>query len=551
MSWHVTLPYETYEQARDEFTWDIPEKYDAFWNVVGKHDNPDEWVALYQAYPDGRRRTYTFQDMDDRSAQLAGALTDLGVEFGDRVGIVLPQKPENLVTHLASWRMGAISIPLSVLFGEDGLRYRLKNSGAAAVVVDESVRETVETVRDDCPDLEHVIVVDGDAGADVHEFDSLIANRSTTYEKADVDGDTPSIIVYTSGSTGDPKGVVHSHRSWVGHCPGYYMYFERDVLDKTVAWTPADWAWLGALADAVFTSWHYGQPIVGYPMDKFDPEVAFELAEEFGVTDTFLPPTAIRMMMDVDDPTEQYDLELDAICSGGESLTSDILVWAQEELEGVAVNEFYGQTEANMLTVNCQDWFEARPGSMGKVPPGREVTILDTETREPVDEGEVGEIAVQYNGPDPIPFIEYWKMPEKTAGHKHGDWHLTGDLGYRDEDGYHWYKSRVDDVIITSGYRVGPQEVEDGVLEHPDVAQVGVIGVPDDTRGNIIKAFVEPRDGVTGTAELKTEIQDLVSDRLAKYEYPREIEFMDGLPQTTTGKIRRTQLRDIGGIEDQ
>ena len=549
MTWYVTVDQPTYEEAREEFSWDIPDDYDAVWNFLHKHEDPKGQVALFQAYPDGRRETYTFHDFDVLSSKLANALTERGLEYGDRVGIVLPQKPENPITHLAAWKMGAISIPLSVLFGRDGLEYRLKNSGAKAVVVDESMRETIDTVRENCPDLEHVIEVDGSTEGDVEDFNSVIEGHSPEFELADIDGETPSILVYTSGSTGDPKGVLHSQESWVGHCPGYYMYFERDVLDKTVSWTPADWAWLGALADAVFTSWHFGRPVVGCPMGKFDAETAFELMEEFGITDTFLPPTAIRMMMAVDDPTEKYDLDLDTICSGGESLTTEILDWAEDELEGVAVNEFYGQTEANMLTVNCQDWFEPKPGSMGKVPPGREVAVLDSETGEEAPTGEIGEIAVNYTGEDPIVFEEYWGMPEKTAGTKIGDWHLTGDLGSVDEDGHFWYKARADDVIITSGYRVGPTEVEDAILEHDDVVQVGVIGVPDDTRGKIIKAFVEPRDGVTGTDELREEIRDVVRDRLAKYEYPREIEFMDELPQTTTGKIRRVELREIEGIE--
>lgn len=549
MTWHVTLDYESYEEARENFSWDIPDDYDAIWNFLHKHDNPKERTALFQAYPDGRRETYSFHDLDVLSNQLANALAEKGVEYGDRVGIVLPQKPENPVTHLAAWKLGAISIPLSVLFGRDGLQYRLENSGAKVAVVDESMRKTIDTVRSECPNLEHVIEVDGEATGNVEDFDDVLNSQPTTFDLADIDGETPCILVYTSGSTGDPKGVIHSQKSWVGHCPGYYMYFERNVIDKTVAWTPADWAWLGALADAVFTSWHYGRPVVSYPMGKFDAETAYELIEEFSVTDTFLPPTAIRMMMDVDDPIDRYDLNLDAICSGGESLTTEILDWAAEELEGVAVNEFYGQTEANMLTANCQDWFEPKAGSMGKIPPGREVAVLDSDTGEEVPTGDVGEIAVKYTEADPIVFKEYWKMPEKTAGTKIGDWHLTGDLGRVDEDGYFWYKSRSDDVIITSGYRVGPTEVEDAILEHPDVAQIGVIGVPDETRGDIIKAFVEPRDGVDGSDEFREEIRNTVRNRLAQYEYPREIEFMDELPQTTTGKIRRVELRKREGID--
>jgi acetyl-CoA synthetase len=284
-------------------------------------------------------------------------------------------------------------------------------------------------------------------------------------------------------------------------------------------------------------------------MGKFDPETAFSIMEEFGVTDAFLPPTAIRMMMGVEEPESAYDLDLKAVCSGGEPLTPEILDWAAETLDDVAVNELYGQTEANLLVTNCRAWFEARAGSMGKPVPGHDVAVIDPETGEERPAGEVGEIAVRREG-DPVVFQEYWRLPEKTEAARVGPWHLTGDLGYRDEEGYLWFKARDDDVIITSGYRVGPGEVESAVLEHPDVEQVGVIGVPDETRGEIIKAVVQPVAGVTGDDALREEIRDLVRENLAQYEYPREIEFMDQLPQTTTGKIQRRKLRDREGDED-
>jgi acetyl-CoA synthetase len=278
-------------------------------------------------------------------------------------------------------------------------------------------------------------------------------------------------------------------------------------------------------------------------MGRFDYKTAYELLEEFNITDSFLPPTAIRMMMEVENPTEQYDLELKTICSGGEPLTPEILEWANKELEGVAVNELYGQTEANLLVTNCRGWFQARAGSMGKPVPGHDVAIVDQQTGEKKPTGEVGMIAVGH-GDDPVIFEEYWNKPDKTAQARVGDWHLTGDLGQRDEEGYFWFKSRDDDVIITSGYRVGPGEVESAILEHPDIEQVGVIGVSNEMRGEIIKAFVQPVGDVTGDDALREAIQDLVRDQLAKYEYPREIEFVETLPQTTTGKIQRRKLRE-------
>ncbi|MFC7198688.1 acyl-CoA synthetase [Halospeciosus flavus] len=542
MAWHVTLDGDTYEAARESFSWDVPEDYNIARDCLRKHEDTETQVALYQAYPDGRREIYTFAELDALSNQVAHALASLGVGRGDRVATVLSQKPATPLTHFACWKLGAVVLPLSVLFGEEGLRHRLDDSGATVVVTDADVSEKVAGVAEECDALEHVVEVDGDDGSDLQSFESLREGNSREFDIVETSPDTPALVLYTSGSTGPPKGVLHTHDVWVGHCPAFQMYFERD-LSESVCWTPADWAWIGSLGDLVYPSWHYGRPVVGYPMGKFDAETAFELAEEFDITDAFLPPTAIRMMMDVDDPESRYDLDLKAICSGGEPLTPEILEWADTTLDSVAVNELYGQTEANLLVTNCRGWFEARPGSMGKPVPGHDVVILDTETGEPLGPGEVGEIAVRREG-DPVVFEEYWNQPEKTEATTRGEWHLTGDLGERSSDGYIWFKSRTDDVIITSGYRVGPGEVESAILEHADVAQVGVVGIPDETRGEIIKAFVQPVSGVDGDDALREEIQDLVRDQLAKYEYPREIEFVSKLPQTTTGKIQRSELRE-------
>ncbi|ADJ15520.1 AMP-binding protein [Halalkalicoccus jeotgali] len=528
--WYCTLASDSYEQARREFEWSLPEDYNLAYDLLRKHADPDR-PALYQASPDGRRETYTFGDLDRLSNRVANALEARGIGRGDRVGVVVPQKPENALTHLACWKIGAISLPLSPLFGPDALSHRLTDSGARVVVADASVREALEEVEDDSA-LEHTVFVDG-SGDD--SFESMIENRSAEYAITDTDAETPAIIMYTSGSTGPPKGVLHSHGVWVGHCPAFSMYFELDV-DGTY-WTPADWAWIGALGDLLFPAWHYGQPVVGSPLGKFSPEEAFSLMEEFDVTGAFLPPTAIRMMMEVD--SNRYDLSIEAICSGGEPLTPEILEWADEELGGVPVNELYGQTEANLLVTNCREWFPARAGSMGKPVPGHDVRVIDPGTGEERPTGEVGEISVRRGG-DPVVFHEYWNRPKRTDEACVGPWHRTGDLGYADEEGYLWFKSRDDDLIITSGYRVGPREVEEVLLDHEAVAQVGVIGVPDETRGEIVKAVVQPVGD--GSDQLREELRDLVRDRLAKYEYPREIEFREELPQTTTGKIRRKDL---------
>ncbi|RZV10675.1 acetyl-CoA synthetase [Natrinema hispanicum] len=546
MTWHVTFDEDSYDEARESFEWDLPADFNAATDLVGKHPNGDR-PALFQAYPDGRRETYTFDNLDRRSNAVANALESMGVDREDRVAIAVPQKPANVLTHLACWKRGAVSLPLSVLFGDDALRYRLQDSEARVAVVNAAQWETIRAVAPDCPALEHILVVDGDpepariGETTVQPFEAAVEGRSSEYEAVATDAETPAIVMYTSGSTGEPKGVLHTHDLWVGHCPAFSMYFERDVRGDSIYWTPADWAWIGALGDLVFPAWHYGRPVVGYPMGSFDPETAFEIAAEFDVTNAFIPPTAIRMLMNVDAPTERYDLSLEAICSGGEPLTREILEWADTELEGTVINELYGQTEANLLVTNCRDWFPAKPGSMGKPVPGHDVAVIDPDSGDPVDTGEVGEIAVR-RGDDPVIFEEYWNTPEKTAAVTLGEWHRTGDLAKRDEDGSLWFVSRDDDLIITSGYRVAPREVEEAILEHDAVEQVGVVGVPDETRGEIIKAVVQPATGETRSDELRTEIRTLVRERLAEYEYPREIEFVDELPTTTTGKIRRTEL---------
>lgn len=543
MPWHITLEENSWEEARENFEWNISEDYNVIHDLLRKHDDPKSSIALFQACPGEKNRKYTFHELDILSNRLANGLGGLNVGEGDRIAIMLSQKPSNPLTHLAAWKMGAVSVPLSVLFGGDALHYRIENSGAKVAVVDSSVRDIIDSVGKNCPSLNHIIEVDGDGEEDAYRFEDVLKGESRHFDNVDLDLDAPIIITYTSGSTGPPKGTLHAQRVWLGHCPGFYMYFERNIRNHLISWTPADWAWIGALGDIVFTSWHYGRPVVGYPMGKFDPEKSFEIMEKFEVTGTFLPASAIRMLMGVESPSQRYELVLDTIASGGESLSPDIYKWVDEEFEDVVVNEYYGQTEANLLVSNCHDWFDHRVGSIGKLVPGHRVAVIDRDTGEEKERGKIGEIAVRHDE-DPVIFKKYWKRPEETENSKVGPWHLTGDLGKQDEDEYIWFKSRADDVIITSGYRVGPEEVEEAILEHKKVEHVAVIGSPDDIRGEIIKAFVVPRREVEGSDKLRKEIQEIVRDNLAKYEYPREIEFVDKLPRTTTGKIQRSKLRD-------
>ena len=537
MTWYVGLEYDTYAEARANFSWDIPTDYNIARDFLRKHDDPDT-PALYFR-DDEADRTFSFADLDARSSQLANALADLGIGYGDRVAVVLPQAPENPIAHLACWKLGAISVAMSVLFGPDSIAYRLQDSGAKVVIADTTVVETVREAAASCPDLDAVIEVGG-AGDD--SFADIVAGRSTDCEIATTDAETPALVLYTSGSTGPPKGVLHTHGLWVGTSPSFLMYFERDI-DDAVFWTPADWAWIGALGNVTFPPLHFGRPIVGSSEGSFDPEAAFSLLADFDVTHAFIPPTALRMMREVERPADRYDLALEVIASGSEPLTPEIVEWVETDFPGVTINEMYGQTEANVFVTTCQGWFDQQLGKVGKLVPGHEMAILDPETGEERPTGEVGEIAIRYDD-DPMVYEEYLNNPEATAASRLGEWHLTGDLGRVDEDGYLSFHARTDDVINTSGYRVGPGEIESVLLRHPAVAQVGVIGVPDEERGEIVKAFVQLADGYEPDEELEANLRDRVRTEHSKYAYPRAITFVESLPTTTTGKVKRRALGD-------
>jgi acetyl-CoA synthetase len=533
-----------YAALREQFRWELPDDLNIGVACADRH--PADQLALIHVEPDSSRREYTFGDLRRLSDRLANALKGIGVEPGDRVGIVLPQRLETGLAHLAVYKLGAIAVPMSTLFGPQGFTYRLGDCAARAVITDAEHLEVVASVGAELGGLQ-IVVVDEAVAAPHHGFWPLLEAASDRFQPHPTAPDTPALLIYTSGTTGAPKGALHGHRALIGHLPGFQLSHDFFPRRGDRFWTPADWAWIGGLFDALMPTWYYGRPIVSAPRQGFDPEWALRLMAKLDVRNAFLPPTALKMMRRAGGDSG-HGLVLRSVMSGGETLGEQMLAWGREHL-GVTINEIYGQTEANLVAGSCAAAWEPRPGSLGRPYPGHEVVVLGGDGNGPAAVGEVGEIAVA--GPDPVFFLEYWGNPQATRGKysEDGRWLLTGDLARRDEDGYLWYEARADDVINSAGYRIGPAEIEECLLHHDAVAMAAVIGVPDPIRGEAVKAFIQLADSHAPSQALEQEVRQLVRQRLAAYEYPRQIEFVEQLPLTTTGKIRRAELRRISQPE--
>ncbi len=535
---------DRYDELYGKFRWNVPQRYNIAQACCGQWAEDRSRFALYWEDESGATAAYSFWDIQQQANRLSNALAALGVQRGDRVALLLPQRPESAIAYMAIFQMGAVALPLSHLFGPDALEYRMEHAGASVAIVEPTTIANLWAVRGKLSQLRHVIGVGGARESGVHAWEALLAKASTQFAQVDTAADDPALIIYTSGTTGAPKGAYEAHRLLIGNLSGFVHSHDLFPQPGDIFWSPADWAWAGGLFDALLPSWAFGIPILGY-RGKFDAEKSYYLLDKYGVRNSFLFPTALKLMMKaVPEPKKKYDLRLRSIMSAGESVGVTVIEWAREHL-GVTINEMFGQTEINYVVGNCQAAWPVKPGSIGRPYPGHRVAVIDDEGNER-PRGELGEIAVhrRCNGEaDPVFFLEYWNNPQATKDKYLGDWGCTGDQGKMDEDGYLWYQGRSDDVIKSSGYRIGPAEIESCLVKHPAVANAAVIGKPDATRGSIIKAFIVLQPGQQPSLQLEEDIRQHVRGRLAPYEYPKEIEFIDALPMTTTGKVQRKELR--------
>lgn len=530
-----------YDALRRAFSWRIPARYNMGVACADAHADGSGKPALMFVEESGATRTYSFDDLKALSNRFANALVAGGLQRGDRVAVFLPQAPETAIAHIAAFKAGMISVPLFTLFGDEALEYRLTASGARALVTDLAGLAKLERVRERLPDLAHVFVIGDDAGAAfARRFDAALESASDRFTPVDTGPDDPGIIIFTSGTTGNPKGALHGHRVLLGHLPCLQVIHQDMPQPGDLHWTPADWAWIGGLFDVLFPSLHLGVPVLAHRARKFDPEAAMALMATHGVRNVFLPPTALKLLRQAD--VRHGGLKLRSLLTGGETLGAELGAFVAERL-GVEAREIYGQTECNLVVGSNSNFFPIRPGAMGKPMPGHDVRIVDDAGTElPV--GAEGHIAIRRG--DPVMMLEYWKNPEATAQKYAGDFLLTGDRGKADADGYLWYLGRADDVITSAGYRIGPGEIEDCLLKHPAVALAAVVGVPDPVRTEAVKAWLVLKPGFTGDDALAREIQDHVKERLSAHEYPRQVAFTDTLPMTATGKILRRELRARG-----
>jgi acetyl-CoA synthetase len=565
-------PADHYAALHQGFRWAVPERFNMA-QVCSRRwadkARTARSIAVIDDGPERKAQSHTYADLQAAANRLSNVMRILGVRRGERVAIVLPQRFETAVAYMAVLQLGAVAMPLSQLFGPEALEFRLQDSAAVLAIVDETTGPGLLGVRERCPALRHVLGVSGAFDTDVVDLPQAMACARKRFDLVDTLANDPAVLIYTSGTTGQPKGALIPHRALLGNLTGFvcsqnwfgFDPWQADRPSEAVFWSPADWAWTGGLMDALLPTLYFGRPIVAYN-GRFSPEAAFGLLQRHRVTHSFIFPTALKAMMKAfPEPRARFHLHLQAVMSAGEAVGDAVFAYCQEQL-GVTVNEMFGQTEINYIVGNCACLWPARPGSMGKGYPGHRVAVIDENGQE-CPPGVAGDVAVHrrdvHGQPDPIFFLGYWNNDAATRDKFTGDpadsWCRTGDMALQDADGYLWYQGRADDVFKAAGYRIGPSEIENCLVKHPAVANAAVVPKPDADRGAVVKAYVvlapdaaAQRAACTDPvvefdAPLVGQLQQHVKGRLAPYEYPKEIEFIDALPMTTTGKVQRRVLR--------
>ncbi|WP_368188198.1 AMP-binding protein [Aestuariibius sp. HNIBRBA575] len=535
-------------ETRSGFGWNIPTHFNIGVDICDRPaaQHPDK-IAIIDVDPDFAVTRYNFRQLRDMSNILANALSRHCQEQ-DRIGVLLPQGIITATAHAAIPKLGCIALPLFTLFGPEALQHRLQDSGTKVLLTNAMGAAMIAKIRPNLPDLALVISVDG-RDDNAISYADFTHGMATTFTPVQTRADDPALLIYTSGTTGNPKGALHAHRVLLGHLPGVEMSHNFFPQSGDCIWTPADWAWIGGLLDVLMPALHHGVPVVACRFRKFTPEAAFRLIQDHNIQNTFLPPTALKMMQLA--PADlQPKFQLRSVASGGEPLGKELIAWGRTVF-GTTINEFYGQTECNMIVSSCADLAPAEPGIMGFAVPGHHVDIIEETTQTCLGQDQVGTIAIR--APDPVMFLKYWNNPDATDAKyltiDDQKWLLTGDKGYKTQSGRIGFLGRDDDIISSGGYRIGPAEIEDCIQSHPAVELVGVVGKPDPVRGAVVAAYVQLSANHAPSDALADDIAAHVKTQLAAYEFPRIVRFIDQMPMTTTGKIIRSQLRQLAEKE--
>ncbi|MGH2495737.1 MAG: AMP-binding protein [Ktedonobacteraceae bacterium] len=537
-----------YEAERRDFHLEVPEYFNFATDVIGKWASDPHKLAMLWVGQDGERRQLTFAHFAEQSSRAANAFAALGIQKGDRVLVMLPRIPEWWESVLGLMKLGAVPIPCTTLLTPKDIQFRSEVAEAAGFITDSEGAAKFDQVRGECPTIQYAILVDTPQSerAGWTNYHQVAEKASPEYTGPKTRSDDSCLVYFTSGTVGYPKMVLHTHASYpIGHTiTGKYWL---DLHEDDLHWNLSEMGWAKAAWSNLFGPWVMGAAMfIQDARGKFNAIETLEMLHNYPITTLCAPPTAYRMLV-LDEPMAYMKANppraLRHCVGAGEPLNPEVIkVW--QDATGMTIRDGYGQTETVLLCANFPP-LEVKPGSMGKPSPGFDVSVIDHDGSE-LPAGKEGDIAVRVKPDRPTwMFKEYWRNPDATNACIRGDWYITGDRAYKDEDGYFWFVGRADDVIISAGYRIGPFEVESALKEHPAVAESAVIASPDEMRGEIVKAYIILAPGYTASSQLASDIQDHVKRVTAPYKYPREIEFVESLPKTISGKIRRVELRDM------